>query len=78
VIGVPIDAREIPNAWFAAATRRSDGSFHAVIPTGAHLRVSCGAIDRLFEQVGTTRALAGPVRDYLKQSCVPASDSAAK
>lgn len=78
VIGVPIDARDIPNAWFAAATRRSDGSFHAVIPAGAHLQVSCAAIDRLFQQVGTTRALAGPVRDYLNENCVPARNSDAK
>ncbi len=70
VIGVPTDTREFPNAWFAAATRRSDGSFHAVIPTGARLHVSCAAIDRLFAQVGTTRALAVTVRDYLNNNCV--------
>lgn len=78
VIGVPTDSREFPNAWLAAATRRSDGSFHAVIPPGAHLQVSCIGIDRLYQQVGATRALAGPVRDYLKKNCVPANDSGAK
>lgn len=78
VIGVPTDSAEFPNAWLAAATRRSDGSFHAVIPEGSHLRVSCVGIERLYAQVGTTRALAEPVRDYLKKNCVPASDSDAK
>jgi hypothetical protein len=78
VIGVPTDSREYPNAWLAAAKRRSDGSFHAVIPQGARLQVSCAGIERLYEQVGATLALAGPVRDYLAKACAPASDSAAK
>jgi hypothetical protein len=78
VIGVPTDSRAFPNAWLAAATRRSDGSFHAVIPPGARLHVSCIAIDRLYQQVSATRALAAPVRDYLKINCGPASDLEAK
>jgi hypothetical protein len=75
VIGVPTDSREFPNAWLAATTRRSDGSFYAVIPPGAHLRVSCAGIDRLGARAAMTRGLAAPVRDYLQKNCVAASDS---
>ncbi len=78
VIGVPTDSHEFPNAWLAAATRRSDGSFYAVIPPGARLHVSCLGIDRLYQQVATTRSLAAPVRDYLNKNCGPAGDPQAK
>jgi hypothetical protein len=75
VIGVPTDSREFPNAWLAAAKRRSDGSFHGVLPPSARLHASCAGIDRLFEQVGASRPVAAPVRDYLKRNCTPVSDS---
>jgi hypothetical protein len=69
VIGVPTDAPEFPNAWFAAAKITASGAVFAVLPSDAKLRAACMSLDRLLAQVGAARTVAPKVRAFLAAHC---------
>jgi hypothetical protein len=69
VLGVPTDAPEFPNAWFAAGKITASGAVFAVLKSDAKLRAACGSLDRLLGQVGAARTVAPKVRAFLAEHC---------
>ncbi len=69
VIGIPTNAPDFPNAWFAAAKITVSGQVFAVLPPVAKLHAGCAGLDRLLGQVGAARTVSPKVRAYLAGQC---------
>jgi hypothetical protein len=69
VVGVPTDDSRFPNAWISISHAKGNGSVYAVMPSTAHVQVTCQQVDHLFKDGTPSNEVSPAVAKYFRQVC---------